>query len=119
MLIIETDMDWVTPTAVRYILHVSNIIPLVPQEKMAEMEARGSVVLLVMVDIIPIDLVVDMVIPLVPHAEMMVILQMILMELFQISLPLKKLGDDRHNQCTQQHNQFQQSMIVMNNSLLT
>ena len=76
---------------------------------MIEMELEVKVIPWVMVDIIPIDMVVDV-----------VVLLMILTEVFQIvPLPLN-LGDDIiYDQHAKQHNQFEQSMMIaMNNSLI-
>ena len=81
-------MDQVVLIKVRYHLQVSSVILLVPQEDILEMETEGPVVLLVMVGIIPLDLVLDMVVPMVPQVVV------IIMELIQIAPPLQKFEDN-------------------------
>ena len=57
------------------------------------MEKEGPLVLLVMVDIMPINLEVDIVVFLVHQVVMIVVLQTILMEPVQIAPLLQDLGD--------------------------
>ena len=72
---------------IRYLLWVSSVI-LIPQEEMVKMEIEVQMILLAMVAIIPVDLVVDVAVPLVPKVMVMVVLQMILIEVVQIVPPL-------------------------------
>ena len=58
------------------------------------MEMEAQVILPVMADIIPIDLVVDMLVPMVHNVVVMVVPEMILMEVVQIVPLLLSLEDD-------------------------
>ena len=58
------------------------------------MEMEAQVILPVMADIIPIDLVVDMLVPMVHNVVVMVVPEMILMEVIQIVPLLLSLEDD-------------------------
>ena len=70
-----------------------------------------------MLDIIPIHLPVDVVVPMV--SQVMMVLQMICTELcldnYSSSESGREYGCDQH---TQQHDQFKQSMIAVNKSLI-
>ena len=61
---------------------------------MVEVEAEIQTTLLAVTDTIPIDLVLDMVVIMVPQVEMIVTLQMIYMELLQLAPPPLNLKGD-------------------------
>ena len=72
MLIIRIIKNLVVCIQVRFPLWVSNIILLVPQDETVEIEIEIQMALWVMVDIIPIDLMVNLVVPMVSKIVVMV-----------------------------------------------
>ena len=104
-------MSLVALIHVRHPWQASSIIHLAHQEEIIEMVIEVQL----MVDI-PIDLV-DMVVIMAPNIMLMVVSLMILMEVALIVLTQYERWH-RQDWHSQQHDQFQQSMITMNNSLI-